>query len=299
LLPYNSSHLSDALKNSELNALISLLDEPSNPVFDKIREKILIYGIEAIPYLEYAWDNSFNNDIQRRVEEIIHSIQISDLKHEMKYWKEKDRINLLKGFFLITKFQYPDLGFEFIEEKIEKIRKDIWLELNSNLTALEKIKVFNHILFDVYKFSGNKTNPDAVQDFFLNTMLETKKANHLTIGMLYIILSQKLGLPVFGVNLPQHFILAYLDDFVDERISVPNENDVLFYINPFNKGAVFTQREIELFVKHLKIKPQPDFYKPCDNLSIIKRLIENIIASYKKYGQAEKAEELKSIAEVL
>jgi regulator of sirC expression with transglutaminase-like and TPR domain len=291
--------LSDTLKNSELNALISLLDEPSNPIFDKIREKILIYGIEAIPYLESVWDNSFSSDIQKRVEEIIHSIQISDLKHEMKYWNEKDRIHLLKGFYLITKFQYPDLSFDVIEEKIEKIRKDIWLELNSNLTALEKIKVLNHILFDVYKFSGNKTNPDAVQNLFLNTMLETKKANHLTIGILYIILSQKLGLPVFGVNLPQHFILAYVDEFEEERITAPNENTVLFYINPFNKGAVFTQREIELFIKHLKIKPQPDFYKPCDNLSIIKRLIENIIASYKKSGQAEKAEELKSIAEVL
>ena len=291
--------LTDILQNSELNALVSLLDEPSHPIYDKIREKILVYGIEAIPYLENAWDNSFNNSIQQRVEEIIHSIQVTDLKHELKNWKEHNRINLLKGFYLITKFQYPDLTYDSIEEKIEKIKKDIWLELNSNLTALEKVKVINHIFFDVHKFSGNKTNVDALQNLFVNSLLETKKGNHLTIGMLYIILSQKLGLPVFGVNLPQHFILSYVDEIHEEKLTAPNENDVLFYLNPFNSGAVFTQREIELFIKHLKLKPLPLYFKPCDNLAIIKRLVENIILSYGKLGQTEKALELKLITGVL
>jgi len=291
--------LAKALNNSELNALISLLDEPSTTVYDKIREKIIIYGIEAIPYLENAWDNSFNNSIQRRVEEIIHSIQITDLKHELKNWKEHNRINLLKGFYLVTKFQYPDLTYDLVEEKIEKIKKDIWLELNSNLTALEKIKVINHVVFDIHRFSGNNTNVDALQNLFINILLETKKGNHLTIGILYIILSQKLGLPVFGVNLPQHFILSYVDEIQEEKLTAPNENDVLFYLNPFNNGAVFTQREIELFIKHLKLKPIPLYFKPCDNLDIIKRLVENIVASYGKIGQSSKAQELKSIAEVL
>jgi regulator of sirC expression with transglutaminase-like and TPR domain len=291
--------LEDTYKNSELNALVSLLDEPSNPIFDKIREKILVYGIEAIPYLENAWDNSFNNSIQQRVEELIHSIQTSDLKQELINWKENDRMNLLKGFFLATKFQYPDLSYSVIEEKIEKIKKDVWLELNNNLTALEKIKVINHIFFEIHQFSGNKTNIDSVQNLFVNTLLESKKGNHLTIGILYIIVSQRLGLPVFGVNLPQHFILSYVDEVHEERITFPNENDVLFYLNPFNKGAVFTQREIELFIKHLKLKPIPLYFKPCDNLVIIKRLIDSMITAFVKAGQSEKAKELKSIASVL
>jgi regulator of sirC expression with transglutaminase-like and TPR domain len=117
--------------------------------------------------------------------------------------------------------------------------------------------------------------------------------------MLYIIFSQKLGIPIFGVNLPQHFIVAYVDDIREEKITGPDENEVLFYINPFNKGAVFTQREIELFIKHLKLKPTSEYYKPCDNISIIKRLLENIITSYSKLGYLDKVQELKSIAGVL
>ncbi len=291
--------MADSNVNSELEALISLLDEPSVPVFDKIRKKILGYGIQAVPLLEKAWDNSFNDNIQERIEEIIHSIQQANLKTELIEWKKNERVNLLKGFYIASKYSYPDLKLGDIEEKIEKITRDIWLELNDNLTALEKMKVINHIFFDIYGFAGNKSNVDSPQTLFVNNILESKKGNHLTIGMMLIILSQKLGIPVYGVNLPQHFILAYVDEIQENRFTTPNENEVLFYINPFNKGAVFTKREIEVFIKHLKLKPAASFYEPCDNISIIKRLFDNIIQSYKQLGNADRIAELKSLTEIL
>lgn len=291
--------MTEDTQHSELNALISLLDEPSHPVYDKIKEKILYYGIDAIPLLEDAWDNSFDNNIQTRIEEIIHSIQLRNLKTELISWKENNRLDLLEGFYLVSKYQYPDLNSDNLKEQVAKIEKDIWLELNSNLTALEKVKVINHILFDINRFTGNKTNIDAPQNLFLNNLMETRKGNHLSLGILYIILSQKLGIPIFGVNLPQHFILAYMDEVHDEKIVLEDENEVLFYINPFNKGAVFTQREIELFIKHLKLKPSSTYYKPCDNIAIIKRLFENVIENYNKLGYLDKVEELKELFDAL
>jgi regulator of sirC expression with transglutaminase-like and TPR domain len=287
--------LSENKENKELNALISLLDEPSNQVFDQIREKILFYGIEAVPFLEKAWDNSFDSIIQLRIEEILHHIQLNSLNKDILEWKEKNHLDLLSGFIIASRFQYPEISVVDILQKVEKIEKDIWLELNDNLTALEKIKVVNHIFFDVHRFSGNKTNIDAPQNLFINNLLETKKGNHLTIGILYIILAQKLNLPVFGVNLPQHFILAYVDEYSDELIPSVNENEVLFYINPFNKGAVFTKREIELFVRHLKLKSSAAYYQPCDNISIIRRLFENMIYVFNKLGHNDKVEELKQL----
>jgi len=285
--------------NKELTALVTLLDEPDEKAFDRIREKIYSFGPEAIPVLENAWENSFEAIIQERIEIIIKKIQQDSLLFEFSDWLKLGSTDLLKGFILVSRTRYPELDMENILSRIEQIRMDAWLELNESLTALENIKVINHIIYDLHNFEGNKIDIHSLQNSFINTLLESRKGSPLTLGMLYLIIAQKLNVPIYGVNLPQHFILAYVDEFEEERITAPNENTVLFYINPFNKGAVFTQREIELFIKHLKIKPQPDFYKPCDNLSIIKRLIENIIASYKKSGQAEKAEELKSIAEVL
>ncbi|MBN2175761.1 MAG: hypothetical protein JW731_16645, partial [Bacteroidales bacterium] len=154
--------------NNELNALMSLLDEPSNKVYDQIREKILYYGIEAIPFLEKAWDNSFDNAIQGRIEELIHIIQFNSLINDLKNWKEHSHLDLLAGFIIVSRYQYPDLSEKDILKKVDKIERDIWLELNENLTALEKVKVLNHILFDIHRFSGNKTNIDAPNNLFIN-----------------------------------------------------------------------------------------------------------------------------------
>lgn len=282
-------------EDKELNALISLLDEPNSKMFDRIRQKIMIYGTDAVPHLESAWDNSFDTLIQDRVKDLIHSIQLNRLKQDIENWKQNDHHNLFRGFYLASKYQYPDLKEDDLRRKVDVVKNDIWLELNDKLTALEKIKVINHVLFDIHSFKGNKANIDASRNLFLNDLLETKKGNHLSIGILYIILTQSLGIPVFGVNLPQHFVLAYADEVKEEKISSVNENDVLFYINPFNKGAVFTQREIELFVNHLKLKPNRLYFKPCNNITIVKRLFESMIFSFNKLGYIDKVEELKFI----
>ncbi|MEZ5083158.1 MAG: transglutaminase-like domain-containing protein [Bacteroidales bacterium] len=284
------------MKNSdqhkELSALISLLDDPNETLFGKIRERLVIYGPQAIPLLENAWDNSFDNTLQVRIEDVIHSIQFNHLIDELNEWNNNNQYDLIKGFFLVSKFQYPDLDEKKIRDQLELIKRDIWLELNSSLTALEKVKVMNHIIFDIFGFSGNKTNIDSPPNFFLNTILESKKGNHLSLGILYVIIAQKLGIPIFGVDLPQHFILSYVDEIHDEKYTIADENEVLFYINPFNRGAVFTKKEIDVFVKHMKIKPKQSFYKPCSNQQIIIRLMDGLLFSFSKLGHTDKVDEL-------
>jgi regulator of sirC expression with transglutaminase-like and TPR domain len=275
--------------NKELSALINLLDEPDENAFIQIKDKIFSFGQDAIPILENAWENSFEGIVQERIESIIKKIQQDILQYEFSEWLNLGSTDLLKGFMLVTRTQYPELNQDNIIVQIEQMKMDAWLELNDNLTALENIKVLNHIIYDLHNFDGNRINIHAVQNSYVNTLLETRKGSPLTLGMLYLIVAQKLNIPVFGVNLPQHFILAYTTEMVKP---IPDENDVLFYINPFNKGTIFTRREIELFVRQLKIKPEESFFAPCTNVDIIQRLIHNLKYSYERSGQQDKTDEL-------
>lgn len=277
-------------KRTQLTALIDLLDEPDDKAFSVIREKIHAFGKEAISSLEQAWENTFNDVIQQRIEDIIKQIQQENLKHDFLNWIRLGSSDLLQGFLLLSRFHYPELNEEEIRVRIEQLKMDIWLELNEGMTALENVKVINHVLFNIQRFDGNRVNLNALSNQFINTLLETRTGSPLTLGMLYLILAQKLNLPVHGVNLPQHFILAYV---TNPELIQPTEYDVLFYINPFNKGAVFTRREIDLFIRQLKIKPDPSFFMPCTTVDIIQRLINNLIFSYSQVQQQEKAEDLR------
>jgi regulator of sirC expression with transglutaminase-like and TPR domain len=290
--------MATANKNKELEALISLLDEPDEGVFQAIYDRIFNYGKEAVAVLENAWENAFDPIIQHRIEDLIHHIQFENLKKELRDWSDTGHHDLMRGAILITKFQYPDLDETALIKKIGQFSQDVWLELNQNLTGLEKVKVINHILFDIHKLAGNLTNSNAAENFYINNLLESKKGSPLILGLIYISISQSLGIPIYGVDLPRHFVLAYTDETTTSPKDKPAGN-VLFYINPFNKGAVFTRHEIDLFITQLKLESKESYFVPCDNKTIIRRMINELVNIYGQSGNPLKRDEMTELLAVI
>lgn len=286
------------MKNNELNALISLMDEPDLDMYGHIEQRIFSYGIEAIPILEDAWDGSSDNEVQHRIESIIHHIQFEHIFNELSTWKKNPKRDLLKGFIIIAQYQYPDLNEKLIIDKVGQIIQDVWLELNSKLTPLEKTKVLNHIFFDVHGFKGNKKDIHAPTNSFINIILENKRANPISLSILYMVIAQSLKIPVYGINLPQNFIMAYMGGMIND-LSLVKSRDVQFYLNAFNKGAVFTKKEIELFLRQINLEEEEKYFLPCDDLTIIRRVLNNLIFSFEHNGNKEKAQELKKLQAAL
>lgn len=286
-------------KNKELKALIRLLDEPDHKVYNQIKGQIFTFGLEAIPALETTWENSFDNLIQKRSLDLIHEIQFENTYIELNNWAHFQFNDLLKGFILVSRYNYPDLDEEVITKKVGQIIQDVWLEINSDLTGLEKVRVINHIFFDVHHFRGNKKNFYSPDNFFVNNVLDNKLGNPLSLGLLYLIVCQSLKIPVYGINLPKHFILAYADsNSIKEELAI-RQTDVLFYLNPFNKGAVFTKNEVDLYVEQMKLPKDNSYYTPANHLVMINRLLEDLIYSYEKIGYKDKVVELQKLQQAV
>ena len=281
----------------EVIALITLLDDPDEVIYSQVKDRFVILGPPAIPHLETAWENSFDAIMQKRIEIIIHTIQFEILQKALKKWAIEEQEDLLKGILILSRYQYPDLNETKIRKDLDQIKQDVWLELNDDLTAIEKVKVLNHILFEVHQFSGNITNYHAPQNSFINNVLESKKGNPLMLSVLYMLICKELNIPIYGINLPQHFVLAYLNDYAN-LIDVNNKtlsNNILFYINPFSKGLIFNQKDIDQFLKQLNLEAEAKYYIPCSNIEIVKRSLNNLIFSYEKLGYLEKVDELKGL----
>lgn len=283
------------MDKTQVHALISLLDDPDEQVYSQIREKLLSMGADVIPVLETAWENSFDSVLQQRIEGIIHRIQFENMRRSLREWSLPEHQDLLTGALLVAKYQYPDLDESHIRRHIEQIKQDIWLELNNNLTPLEKVRVINHILFDVHGFSANTTNYHAPQNSYINNVLESKKGNPVSLSIIYAVIAQDLRIPIYGVNLPEHFILAYVDNSGSFSLNSDNTDRVLFYINPFSRGAPVNKKEIDAFLRQQRLEPKPEFYTPCSNLMIIRRLLNNLVHSYEKLGYPSKVDELRQL----
>ncbi|NJK87893.1 MAG: hypothetical protein HC906_19945 [Bacteroidales bacterium] len=147
-------------------------------------------------------------------------------------------------------------------------------------------------------FKRNTANFYSPQNSYINLVLETKRGNPISLAIVYLAVAQKLNLPIYGVNLPKNFILAYKDEF-RQTDSDDETEDILFYINPYNKGSVLGKREIDYFIQQQQLEPRKEYYVPCSNVDIIIRLINNMILSYEKLEFTDKIERLKELLELI
>jgi len=279
----------------EINSLIKLLDDPDREIYEHIHEKILSYGGEVIEYLESAWEQAFDAIQQERIANLVHEIQFRIVKEELKLWYQGGAFDLLQGVLTINKYQYPDLDEQKVINHIEAIKRDIWLQMIYDSSPAEQIKLMNHVFYNIHGFSGNTTNHQDPQNSYLSQVLETKKGNQISLAIIYSIIAQKLDIPVYGVNLPQHFILAYVDETQESEF----EGGILFYINAFNKGFIFGRRDVDMFLKQLNLKAEKHFYEPCSNADIIRRVLRNLISAYENLGSAEKVAELNELLAIV
>lgn len=271
------------MTDRELKALVSLLDDEDDQIVNQVIDKIRSLGKDIIPFLENEWETNFNPSVQRRIEELIHDLQYELLKDRIKDWYESKDQDLLTGLWLVATYQYPDLELEKIRQDLEQIYYDAWLEFKPDLYPYDQVKILNSVLFNKLKFGANTKNFHSPGNSMINVVLETHKGNPITLCIIYMLVAQKLKMPVHGVNLPNLFIVTYKED----------KNQ--FYINAFNKGLIFTRQDIENYIHELRLTPQPSFFEPCSNLEIIRRVFRNLIMSFDKMGEHAKAEEVKEL----
>ncbi len=275
------------LSPSQLDALITLLEDPDVEVKNHVRDKILSLGAEVIPVLEEKWGNSFDPILQKEIEEIVHELQFDLLKYRLEEWKKSEDRDLLTGLWLINTYQYPDLDFDKLNADMHQIYFEVWTAFKNDLAPYDQVRIINHILFNQLRFSANTKNFHSPGNSMLSTVLDTKKGNPITLCCIYLLVAKKLGLPIYGVNLPNLFVLTY------------KSADVTFYINAFNKGLIFLRNDISNYLEHLKIEPQDNFFEPCSHLEIILRSLRNLAHAFEKLGEASKVEEVKVLIRIL
>jgi regulator of sirC expression with transglutaminase-like and TPR domain len=286
------------MERSKIDALITLLSDTDEEVLHVVTDSLLKEGITIIPQLEKAWETAIDEKIQEKLETVIQNIQFETTKTNLGSWNKKGADYILEGACYLAQFQFPEISIGKIDAEIERIKDDIWLEINNNLTSLEKVRILNYVIFNLHKYSRNSNNFYSSQNSFINQVIETKKGNPISLAIIYLSVAHKLNLPIYGVNLPKNFILAYKDEF--RQFNAEDEmEDILFYINPYNKGAVLGKKEIDYFIKQQQLKSDKSYYLPCSNQDIVKRLINNLIISYEKLGFSDKIERLKELHKVL
>jgi len=286
-------------ENREISALFTLIDDPDEEVFSSVSERIVHYGRGIIPNLENLWENTTRNDVQERIEMLIHRLHYTDLVNDLTEWRDSAYHDLLFGSLLVSKFQYPELHTTPVLQEIEKIRRNVWLEMNSFLTPLEQANVISSILYNYYNLKGGEIaylNPD---DFFIHKVLQTKKGNAVSNGILYLILGEMLDIPVRAINIPRQFVLAFFNnDYDPGNPAVNPKQKINFYVDA-TTGQPFTHKDVDNYFKRISVPQVASYFKPLSKTRIIQMLIEELARCFESPELLYKKNELLHLASLL
>ncbi len=266
------------MNKNEIVSLLRLLEDPDYKVYELVRAKILEDGDFFKNYLENYYSFSANTLGINRSEEILDEIFFDKFEKKLKKYLSKPEPNLAEGVFLLETFFNRDLDIKEIEAYFDDILRSVWIELNSQLTGIEKVKVFNRVLFDELKFKkypAGEFNPEYLS---ITGTLSYKKFVAPTISLIYCMLAQQTEIPVFPIDVQGIFLLGYVDEELANVVFDDNSNGVVFYFHPYDEGTMISQQilekyladnKIETKITSLKTKSYIDFLAFMFNLRIL------------------------------
>jgi len=289
--------MSKPLNEREIRSLVSLIDD--NEVYETVFAKIVDLGDEVINILDEELEVTLDVVKNNRLQAAYNQIILNSCIAEMREWKKNNARNLFRGLTIISRLRYPQLDLAFVNQEINRLKDSLWLELNDNLTALEKVRILNNVFFDMYGFTGDTKDFFNPKNSFLIDVLKRKKGNPITMSSLYSIVAQSVGIPIYGINLPRHFIVAYADSLLRHPYASVKRNEILFYVNPFAKGEIYSQKEVLGFLNKLNIKTKDELLLPCSNKITLQRTLNNLILIYKNNGDKFLEDGYKKLKEIL
>lgn len=282
-------------KKSTLNALVRLLDDPDPQVYRHVRARLLSYGYSIWDDLQLAIYQAPGEVARCRLEHIMDVLHLQHIRQLLMGWKTDKQQDLLWGMLLLAQHYYPHLDCEKVNKQIHTIRKDAWLELNDSLTAMEQIKVLNQVFFQMHGFCSTNNAPFATKELYINDILSNKRGATLMNNVFYAILAKKLDLPIYLVQLPDMFFLAYLNTPNHKHIT---RKDVLFYFSTSEPGNLLSYQDILRMLRYMQIYPDEKYFIPCSTSKIMQGMLDLLSEqhSYMNHtAQAKGLQELSSL----
>ena len=164
--------------------------------------------------------------------------------------------DLLETLLMVSKHWQPSLNLALLREEIETLTFLAKQKLTRQHNPEDIIKILRTLIHDTgrYEYTEEVDEngvPVNSEELFLHGLLKTHKGYCMNLSLLYLILGQKLELPLHGVALPNHFFVRYEQEGV--RINIETTERGVSYPDSFYEQRFRTQsyNQSHYFLKNL------------------------------------------------
>ncbi len=147
----------------------------------------------------------------------------------------------------------------------------------------------HEVFFTDAGFTGDQANYYRPLNSYLPAVLESKRGIPVTLGLLYKVVAERVGLDVQGVNAPGHFL-----------VRVRGQRDWMI-VDPFFGGTLLSREEAFQRIERVTGKTIPHtrhYLQPATHVQWISRILTNlqhVLATEKRQHDLAAMNELQSL----
>lgn len=184
------------------------------------------------------------------------------------------RIPLLEAALLIARDEYPDLDVRGCRSVLDAHVAAVSARVRGNSPLSDALQAVNTYLFDEVGYIGNHEDYHDPRNSYLNEVLSRRLGIPLTLALIQMEVTRRIGVPIDGVSFPGHFLL---------RVETA---DGLIVLDPYNHGRPLAADELRLrAAEHLGGQLPDDqqllrILEPASNRGVLIRMLRNLKAVY-------------------
>ncbi len=267
-------------------SLVRLLDDEDAFISKVAYEKLVNSGDGAIPVL-LSLRETVSENLRNLLDEIVETIRYRSYLGEIaSYFNDAER-DIERGAYLVAKFAYSDVNFKEYSEKLDLMAFELRRRIYTKESFDDIVDAVNKFFFVEKGFRGNFENYYEPDNIFINRVIDRRLGISITLSLVYILVGRRANLPVYGVALPGNFIVKY------------ESNGFEIYVDTFNGGRIMSRADCERLISQLGYSQKQKYFGRATAGTIVKRMFEILVLSYRNNGYLEKARKLDEIIKLI
>ncbi|MCI2082155.1 MAG: transglutaminase-like domain-containing protein [Bacteroidales bacterium] len=259
------------VKDKELHNLVALFDDPDEVVIQAVNKSMLSRGDKVLLDLrDLEEEMPEHKDI---IEEKYGYLNAEFRLKEFERYFDSGKNDLEEGFAILSSLLNPYCSKQEFYDKVTSLSLDYLCEINDERTAIENVRIFNHIFFNRLKFSISMNREPLESLARIDMVMDSREGNPLTLSSIYFILARESGLGIYPFCFPGGMIPVYREN---------GKN--LFFINIFKEGDIFFEDRLRYFLKQHGFEVAMDDFEIREDNILLSVYLASLKITYEQNG---------------
>lgn len=255
-------------------AIVRLLSDDDPLTVDLVKEQLVSNGEEALDELRTLLCDESEN-VRQNIAEVLAEIDARQASSELSllcplFHEDGD---IEHANWLLARAMLPGVDILPYQKTLDQYGAELGELMEGISTARERIAILSGYLGKKLRYRGNVDDYYNADNSLLPSLIDTHLGIPISLTLLYILVGERIGMKIDGINLPGHFLARH--------------DGLLF--DPYEGGRIITLADCNEIMARQNLVFNPDHLEIANPRVMFRRMLTNLLYIFQNNGGEEEA----------